>query len=267
VVLHSEVMHETRIVRIKGTHHMPAHVGEWLGDSVGHWEDNTLVVDTTNFNGKLHFRGSSERMHVVERFTRIDRGTLQYSATVEDPDTWTTSWKIEYPFRAIDHPVVEFACHEANYSLENSLRGHRAEERQNADSFDGWWRLDEKASTGVPPMMRDHDTVVHLTQTANRFTIEFVFDGQSMNTSDFVLDGQTHTGQLGATQDARWTRPSHVIEINIHRPASAAMPAGDEHLVWELEPGGQTIRRTSTRADATTPQIYIYRRLRTQPRY
>ena len=131
-----------------------------------------------------------------------------------------------------------------------------------ADAFDGSWRLDEKSSTGVPPMMRGHDTVVHLTQTANRFTIEFVFDGQSMNTSDFVLDGQKHDGQLGATQDARWVRQPDVIEINIHRPAGGPMPGGDEHLIWELEPGGQTIRRTSTRAGSSAPaQIYVYRRI------
>src|SRR6476646_4798230 len=101
-----------------------------------------------------------------------------------------------------------------------------------ADSFDGWWRLDEKASTGVPSMMRGHDTVVHLTQSDNRFTIEFVFDGQSMNTSDFVLDGQTHSGQLGATQKARWAQRPRVIEIDIHRPAGGAMPGGSEHLIW-----------------------------------
>ena len=131
-----------------------------------------------------------------------------------------------------------------------------------ADSFDGWWRLDEKASTNVPAMMRGRDTVVHLTQSDNRFTIEFVFDGQSMNTSDFVLDGQKHDGQLGATQDARWTRRPHVIEINIHRPAGGPMPGGDEHLIWELEPGGQNIRRTSTRGDASAPpQVYVYRRI------
>jgi hypothetical protein len=131
-----------------------------------------------------------------------------------------------------------------------------------ADSFDGWWRLDEKASTGVPAMMRGHDTVVHLTQSADRFTIEFVFDGQSMNTSDFVLDGQTHAGQLGATQDARWINRSRTIEINIHRPPDGPMPGGSEHLIWDLEPGGQTIRRTSTRPNAASPpQVYVYRRI------
>lgn len=131
-----------------------------------------------------------------------------------------------------------------------------------ADGFDGWWRLDEKASTGVPPMMRGRDTVVHLTQSGDKFTIEFVFDGQSMNTSDFVLDGKTHPGQLGATNEARWTRRPHVIEIDIHRPAGGPMPGGTEHLVWELEASGQTIRRTSTRPDtASAPQVYVYRRL------
>jgi len=131
-----------------------------------------------------------------------------------------------------------------------------------ADSFDGWWRLDEQASTGVPAMMRGHDTVVHLTQAGNQFTIEFVFDGQAMNTSDFILDGKTHAGQLGATQEARWATPGRVIEIDIHRPAGGTMAAGDEHLVWDLQPGGQLIRRTSTRAGATSaPQIYVYRRM------
>jgi hypothetical protein len=133
-----------------------------------------------------------------------------------------------------------------------------------ADSFDGRWRLDEKASTGVPAMMRGRDTVVRLTQSGERFTIEFLFDGQTMNTSDFVLDGQPHAGQLGATQTARWARRPQVIEIDIARPAGGPMPGGPEHLVWALEPGGQTIRRTSTRPDSTAPpQVYVYRRIAT----
>jgi hypothetical protein len=131
-----------------------------------------------------------------------------------------------------------------------------------ADSFDGWWRLDENASSGVPPTMRGHDTVVHLTQTANRFTIEFVFDGQAMNTSEFVLDGETRPGQMGATQEARWTRQPRTIEIDIHRPSGGQLPGGDEHLVWELDAGGQSIRRTSTRPGAqSAPQVYVYRRI------
>jgi hypothetical protein len=138
----------------------------------------------------------------------------------------------------------------------------QAPSRQGVADFNGWWRLDEKASTGVPPMMRGHETAVHLTQSNNRFTIAFVFDGQAMNTSEFVLDGQTHGGQLGATQQARSTNGSRTIEITIHRPVDGPMPGGTEHLVWELEPGGQTIRRTSTNPDTKAPpQIYVYRRI------
>jgi hypothetical protein len=87
-----------------------------------------------------------------------------------------------------------------------------------------------------------------------------------MNTSDFVLDGQTHAGQLGATQEARWARRFRSIELNIHRPAGGPMPGGNEHLIWELETGGQTIRRTSTNPDAQLPpQVYVYRRMQNPP--
>ena len=131
-----------------------------------------------------------------------------------------------------------------------------------ADSFNGWWRLDEKASTGVPPMMRGHETAVHLTQSNKQFTIAFVFDGQLMNTSEFILDGQTHAGQLGATQQARWADRPRKIEITIHRPVDGPMPGGAEHLLWELEPGGQSIRRTSTNPETKgPPQVYVYRRM------
>src|SRR5215475_6315887 len=130
------------------------------------------------------------------------------------------------------------------------------------DSFNGWWRLDEKASTGLPAMMRGHETTVHLTQSSTRFTIDFVFDGQAMNTSEFVLDGQSHAGQLGASQEAHWANRPRSIEITIHRPPGGPMPGGTEHLLWELESGGQTIRRTSTNPDTKAPpQIYVYRRI------
>lgn len=129
-------------------------------------------------------------------------------------------------------------------------------------SFNGWWQLDEGASTGVPPMMKGHQTVVHLTQADKRFTIDFLFDGQSVNTSDFVLDGQMHQGQLGATQDAQWVDRPRTIAIDIHRPAGGPMPAGNEHLVWALQGNGQEIRRTSTHPDTTAPaQVYLYRRI------
>lgn len=129
-------------------------------------------------------------------------------------------------------------------------------------TFNGWWHLDETASTGVPPMMKGHQTVVHLTQNGDRFTIEFLFDGQSMNTSDFVLDGQTHPGQLGATQEAKWTDRPRTLAIDIHRPEGGPMPAGNEHLVWTLQADGQEIQRTSSHpGTSAAPQVYIYKRI------
>jgi hypothetical protein len=131
-----------------------------------------------------------------------------------------------------------------------------------ADSFNGWWRLDEPASTGVPTMMHGHETVVHLTQAGDRFTIDFLFDGQAMNSSEFILDGKTHPGQLGATQEARWVHQPSEIQIDIHRPQGEPMPGGNEHLIWQLQPDGREIRRTSTDPDSKSPpQIYVYRRL------
>jgi len=129
VMIYTEVVHDARIVRIGGTH-VPASVRSWLGDSIAHWEGDTLVVDTTNFTGKTRFRGSSERLHVVERFERTDKNTIDYRVTVEDPDTWAVPWTAAIPFKATTQPILEYACHEGNYSMENSLRGHRFEERQ-----------------------------------------------------------------------------------------------------------------------------------------
>src|SRR4029077_20513897 len=87
VLIFAEWMHDARIVRLNGAH-APASVRFWLGDSIGHWEGQTLVVDTTNFRPETHNLNSGERLHVVERFTRIDAQTLRYRVTVEDPDTW-----------------------------------------------------------------------------------------------------------------------------------------------------------------------------------
>ena len=101
----------------------------WLGDSVGRWESDTLVVDTTNFSEKTHFRGSGPKLHVVERFTRISPTMIEYRFTAEDPDTWARSWSAEIPFNATSERIYEYACHEANYSMTDVLRGARAEER------------------------------------------------------------------------------------------------------------------------------------------
>jgi hypothetical protein len=103
-----------------------------MGDSVGHWDGDTLVVDTTNYTGKTQFQGSSDHLHVVERFTRVDPNTLLYRFTIEDPLTWDRSWTGEYPWVMSNERIFEYACHEGNYALENMLRGARAKEAEDA---------------------------------------------------------------------------------------------------------------------------------------
>ncbi len=131
VVIFTEWVHDARVVRMDAPH-LPPSVRKWLGDSVGRYEGATLVVDTTNFRRETHNLDSSERLHVVERFTRVDPKTLQYRVTVDDPDTWATAWTAEWLFHAIDLRLFAAECHEGNYSLENMLRGARAEERERA---------------------------------------------------------------------------------------------------------------------------------------
>jgi hypothetical protein len=87
-----------------------------VGDSVGHREGDTLVVDTTNFNDETRFRGLTENLHVIERFTRVDANTLLYRLMIEDPDTWDRAWSGEYTWPATDKPIYEYACHEGNYA-------------------------------------------------------------------------------------------------------------------------------------------------------
>jgi hypothetical protein len=129
VMILAEWVHDARIIRMNGTH-PPSSVRKWLGDSIGHWEGSTLVVDTTNFRPDTHNLDSGERLHVVERFTKIDANTMKYRVTVADPDTWSTPWTAEWPFKATDKKIFEMACHEGNYAIENFLRGARAEEQR-----------------------------------------------------------------------------------------------------------------------------------------
>ncbi|HUR33272.1 MAG TPA: hypothetical protein VM032_05720 [Vicinamibacterales bacterium] len=131
VMMHSELIHHVRVIRIGGTH-LPARITSWLGDSIGRWDGDTLIVDTTNFDAHTHFRSSGERLHVVERFRRTSPTTLDYSFTVDDPDTWDRPWSASVPFRATNEPMFEYACHEGNYSMTNVLRGARAEEKSTA---------------------------------------------------------------------------------------------------------------------------------------
>jgi hypothetical protein len=132
VLIFTETVHDARIIRIGGRH-LPPDVQLWLGDSIGHWEGGTLIVDTTNFTLKTHFRGSGPKLHVVERFTRNGPTTIDYRFTVDDPDTWARPWAAEIPFTATAERMFEYACHEANYSMANVLRGARAEEKRKQD--------------------------------------------------------------------------------------------------------------------------------------
>ena len=124
-----EMVHDIRIIRMNGTH-PPADIRELLGDSIGHWEGDTLVVDTTNFTDKTRFRGSGENLHVVERFQRINDGTILYRATIEDPSTFSKPWTLEFPFLATKGPVYEYACHEGNYAATDIMGGARKQEAE-----------------------------------------------------------------------------------------------------------------------------------------
>ncbi len=129
VMIQVEMIHDTRIIRMNASH-LPGNIRKWLGDSVGHWEGDTLVVDTTNFNENVNFRGSSRNLHVIERFTRVEANTLLYKTTIDDSTTFSKSWTIEYPFRATNDSIYEYACHEGNYSIVDILGGARKMERE-----------------------------------------------------------------------------------------------------------------------------------------
>ena len=130
VMILIEMMHDVRIIPLDGSPHPPQNVRLWMGDSRGHWEGATLVVETTNFTNKASLQGSDENLHVTERFTRVDANTILYNFTIDDPTTFLSPWTGELPFVATPGPVYEYACHEDNRALENILRGARAEEKQ-----------------------------------------------------------------------------------------------------------------------------------------
>lgn len=130
VMILTEMVHDARIVRLNAEH-LPKHVRPWLGDSVGRWEGDTLVVDTTNFPAHHMFRGqSAENLHVIERFRRVDATTIVLRFTIDDPATYTRPWTGEVPLRASGEAIYEYACHEANYALENILRGERSKDQE-----------------------------------------------------------------------------------------------------------------------------------------
>ena len=136
VVIFTEMVHEARIVPLDGRPHLPQNIRQWLGDSRGHWEGDTLVIETSNFTDKASFSGnlaakgaSGETYHVIERLTRVSDGSLAYEFTVEDPTWWTRPWTAVIPMTRTDQSVYEYACHEGNYGMFNILSGSRADDR------------------------------------------------------------------------------------------------------------------------------------------
>jgi len=129
VVIMVEMIHDARIIPLDGRGHLPQNMRQWMGDARGHWEGNTLVVDTTNFTDKTRFRGSADKLHLTERFTRVDPDTIVYEFTVDDPTTFTKPWTAQIPMKKSRGPIFEYACHEGNYAMAGMLAGARAQEK------------------------------------------------------------------------------------------------------------------------------------------
>jgi hypothetical protein len=131
VVIVHEMIHEARIVPLDARPHLGNGLRQYLGDPRGHWEGNTLVVELTNFSAKTNFQGSRETLHLVERYTRVDDGSLRYEVTVNDPATFSRPWTIGVPMRQDpgQNQIFEYACHEGNYAMANILSAARAEEK------------------------------------------------------------------------------------------------------------------------------------------
>jgi len=130
VVLLSEQIHDARVISLTRTTHLPSSIRRWAGDSIGRWEGNTLVVDTTNFSGKTTLRGSGLGLHLIERFSLSNTNTLKYEFTVDDPAVFTRSWSADSQMTRTSDAMYEFACHEANYSMGYILSGARFSEKQ-----------------------------------------------------------------------------------------------------------------------------------------
>ncbi len=136
IVVHVEMLHDARIIHMDGRPHLPPAIRRWMGDSIGHWSDKTLVVDTTNFNAAGGFYGAAggnfgwdRNLHVVERFSLFDAATLLYQFEIDDPTAFTKPWQGEVTMTRSSGPIYEYGCHEGNYSMANLLRGYRAADR------------------------------------------------------------------------------------------------------------------------------------------
>lgn len=132
VGINVEMVHQMRWIPVDGSPHLPASVRQWAGDSRGRWEGDTFVVDTTNFNDEISFRGSDRNLHLIERFTRVDADTMMYRFTIDDETAFTKSWTGEIPFVKTTGPLFEYACHEGNLGMAGILSSARADEKKAA---------------------------------------------------------------------------------------------------------------------------------------
>ena len=131
-VILNEMVHDARVIPLDGRPHVPQNIRLWMGDSRGHWDGNTLVVDTTNFTGQTPFRGSGPNLHLTERFTRMDAETLLYEFTVDDPESFAKPWTAAIPSVRTTGPILEYACNEGNYGMTGLLSAARAEEKKSS---------------------------------------------------------------------------------------------------------------------------------------
>ena len=129
VAIMTEMIHDARVIPMDGRPHLPTNVRSWMGDPRGHWEGDTLVVDSTNFKPGAFRNVSTDKLHVVERFTRTSADTLQWEITIDDPGAWTKPWTAMIPLRPSKKTVYEYACHEGNYGLADILAGARREDQ------------------------------------------------------------------------------------------------------------------------------------------
>ena len=130
VAISYEMIHETRVVPIDSRPPLPSHLRQYLGDARAHWEGDTLVIRTANFNGRTSYRGSSDKLVLTERFRRVDADTLRYEMTVEDPSTWARPWTAALNLKPQSDQMYQYACHEGNNAMRNMLSAARAEDQK-----------------------------------------------------------------------------------------------------------------------------------------
>ena len=130
VAISYEMIHETRVVPIDSRPPLPSHLRQYLGDARAHWEGDTLVIRTANFNGRTSYRGSSDKLVLTERFRRVDADTLRYEMTVVDPSTWARPWTAALNLKPQSDQMYEYACHEGNNAMRNMLSAARAEDQK-----------------------------------------------------------------------------------------------------------------------------------------